>query len=176
MPDIRQWIYYPLNVENMGIGDIFLGGDGVTYARSSSDQLLKFTGVLTSTTGIVSSAWQPIEGGVRDERSALGTDRQGGLWTITNITREMWREQAGTETAFGRIIPINSSIPYWYFDSRSRLWLFDYQDLWLYDGQAWQPAQQPDIGFVRDMASDPDDRVWVAGDRGIAVYDPTQAK
>jgi ligand-binding sensor domain-containing protein len=156
----------------MGIEDILIGGDDVIYGKTSFGQLLKFTGTLSSATGTIPAAWQSIEGGIRDERSAFGTDRQGGLWTITNITREIWREHAGSEKAFGRFIPINSSIAYWYFDSHSRLWLFDYQDLWLYDGQTWRLAQQPDIGFVRDMASDPAGRVWVAGDRGIAVYDP----
>jgi ligand-binding sensor domain-containing protein len=175
VPAANQWIDYPLNVENMGIDDILIGGDGVIYARASNDQLLKFTGALSQSTKTVSSTWQFIEGNIRDERIALGTDAQGGLWTMTTQTRDVWREHAGTETAFGRIIPGNLWPEYWYFDSRSWVWLYDYADLLLYNGQTWQPARQPDVGPIRDMASDPDGRVWLVGDHGVAVYDPSHA-
>jgi ligand-binding sensor domain-containing protein len=83
-------------------------------------------------------------------------------------------------TAFDKVFaesPSSCPAAYrWYFDSRSWLWIHDGVNLFRYNGQAWQSAHQPNVGPIQDMTTGPDGRVWVVGDRGVAVYDPMADK
>jgi ligand-binding sensor domain-containing protein len=58
------------------------------------------------------------------------------------------------------------------FSSKTGEWRFDPPDSYSPQLPAWQSTNPPDVGTIRDETVGPDGRVWIVGDRGIAVYDP----
>jgi ligand-binding sensor domain-containing protein len=181
-PQTGQWMLYPFNQYNDprhysgAIWELFIDGAGVVYARGDSNRLYRFVPFIASS-GTLSQTWQPVA--QPDRQLVLGADAQEGQWAVDCQTGEVWRERAGTVTALGKVfteLP-DSDCNYsyrWHFDSRSWLWAYDGVNLFRYDGQAWQAMHQPNIGFIADMTTGPDGRVWFVGDRGIAVYDPAR--
>ena len=176
-PQTGQWTLYPF--EYKSIEDVFIGGDNTVYTRDSTNRLSRFT-TFTQSGGTIPQTGQFFDVAQPYDQSVLGTDSQSGLWIINCRTGEVWREQAGSVMAFGKVFaaslsPCSASYR-WYFDSRSGLWVYDGVNLFRYAGQAWQTMHQPNVGFIADMTTGPDGRVWIAGERGVAVYDPTQDK
>lgn len=182
-PQIGQWVLYPSNHDNDPLDysgtvwGLFIDGAGVVYARGDSNQLHRFV-ALASSSGTLSQTWQPVA--QPSGQLVLGADAQDGQWTVDCRTGEVWRERAGSVTAFGKVFTAlpGSDCNYsyrWYFDARSWLWVYDGVDLLHFNGQAWQSAQQPEVGYIQDMTTGPDGRVWIVGDRGVAVYDSTHA-
>lgn len=183
-PQTGQWVLHPSNHYNNPLDysgtvwELFIDGAGVVYARGDSHQLHRFVS-LPSSSGTLSQTWQPVA--QPDWQLVLGADTQGGQWTIDCRTGEVWRERAGTITAFDKVFTAlpDSDCNYayrWYFDSHSWLWVYDGVNLFRYAGKAWRTMHQPEVGFIADMTTGPDGRVWIVGDRGIAVYDPAADK
>ena len=193
-PEIKQWVHYasPYYHNHLdrsgGVGDIFIGGDGAVYAGGKYSSLYRFVG-FGAARGPIEQSWQLVRMVQQDELLALGGDAGHRQWSVNCQTGEVWREQTETTsepnnspttfvTAFGKVFAESTSDRYcamayrWYFDSRSWLWVYDGVNLFRFDGQAWQPANQPKVGTVQDMTSGPDGRVWIVGERGVAIYDP----
>jgi hypothetical protein len=182
-PQTSQWARYQSNPDNDprdysgGVGELFIDGAGVVYARGYSNQLRRFA-AFTSSSSSISPTGQFFNVAQSDGQSVLGADAQNGLWTVDCRTGEVWRDQAGNVMAFGKVFaeslyPCPASYR-WYFDSRSWLWVHDGVNLFRYDGQAWKTMYPPGVGFIADMTTGPDGRVWIVGERGIAVYDSAQ--
>ncbi len=55
-------------------------------------------------------------------------------------------------------------------------WRLDPPDNYAPQWPALPLIDPPDVGTLRDETFGPDGRVWLVGDRGIAVYDPTKDK
>jgi ligand-binding sensor domain-containing protein len=191
-PQTGQWVLYASNRYNDPrdysgtVWNLFIDGAGVVYARGDSNRLSRFVPIIILS-GTLSQTWQPVA--QPDGQLVLGADAQNRQWTVDCRTGEVWREQTENVsapnggstkfvTAFGTVFAESTSSRLcaaayrWHFDSRSWLWVYDGVNLFRYDGQAWRPAHQPRVGTVQDMTSGPDGRVWIVGDRGVAVYDP----
>jgi ligand-binding sensor domain-containing protein len=178
IPTTGEWILYPYENGDDTIVDVFIGGDGVVYAGSHA-QLYRFV-ASTPSSSTTTQTWQNVGAMQPNQQIALGADAQGGLWTVNCSTGDVWREQAGSVTVFDKVFVESTALApscpaayRWYFDSRSWLWVYDGVNLFRYDDRAWKPAHQPNVGHIQDMTAGPDGRVWLVGDRGVAVYDPT---
>jgi streptogramin lyase len=98
-------------------------------------------------------------------------DNHGDAWVGLPEKGEVWHYQAGSAQPTVVRVPTKD-----YFtlliDRQSRLWLSTTAGLLRHDGRTWQTIESPPLGRINTLKTAPDGRLWFAGERGVAVYDP----
>jgi len=61
-------------------------------------------------------------------------------------------------------------------DNQDQLWAEVGQALMINNGSAWRTITLPIAMTNRKLTSDPDGRIWIIGDEGVAVYNPAADK
>ena len=122
--------------------------------------------------------WRPL--GKR-----IAADKQGGLWIGSYYTGQVWYYRNKQATPFIRPY-VNRVVQQLYVDDQDRLWasipsreggqtVNENDVVAVYDDRTWRHISAP-VGAIRKLTGGPDGRIWVIGDRGIAVYDPSADK
>ncbi len=134
-----------LGINEWPLGTIAAAREGGIWATHGQD-LWRFGG-LSST---------PLMGAPLPQDSCrlihLAVDPDGNVWSpLSNCTAHeiVFRPKTGE----WQLDPPNAYVPQWPTGSFTNL---------------------PAVGTIRDEVVSPDGRVWIAGDRGVAVYDPAK--
>lgn len=183
----------PFDAEFDPIQRIVASADGTVYAvgLSGLGELTAAGDVITATAALTATALPyptyrhralfPSEdspanrpGILNDSQSAA--DRQGGIWIAITGQPDLWHYANGQVSTLGHPLD-GKSISGLHVDGHGWLWeVGSDQQLAVYDGRAWRTITTPDLGSMRRITSDPDGRLWLVGDHGIAVYDPAKDK
>jgi ligand-binding sensor domain-containing protein len=115
------------------------------------------------------AGWQMIMS-LHDKSAPLFTvDKQGGSWVASRETGELWHYANGKEAALSQQFPPHGLSA---LHATDQLWAVDRNTLALYVDDTWRHIPTPMLGNISRLAGSPDGRIWLMGDRGIAVYDP----
>ncbi len=156
-----EWIQHRRGSWNTAVT---VGADGKVYVSGSD-------GIYVHTTA---SEWKQVVPANSESDAAFAVDRSGGVWVVWLTTGELWYYLDGHGQLSGR-----RTKPYaltqLHVDAQSRLWITDGETLSRYDGRDWRDMALPRFGsIVQRMLEAPDGRIWLAGDEGVAVYDPAR--
>lgn len=160
-PATNQW---QRHFADQSFDQLSIGADGAIVISNYAGQLL------ARPSG--STAWKLLAHLDRAQSDpVIVADNHGGAWVGLRQLGEVWHYPAGSDQPTVVRVPTND-----YFtlaiDGQSHLWLSTRDELMRYDGQAWQTVGAPPIGVSYSLATAPDGRLWFAGERGVAVYDP----
>jgi ligand-binding sensor domain-containing protein len=104
-----------------------------------------------------------------NESESITADNHGGVWVTQSAEIRHYPDGFSfvldPEVAGFRSYRI-------FADQRSNLWIATEDKLYLYDGKDLRLIASPPISPVGAMSAAPDGRLWFAGQRGVAVYDP----
>jgi ligand-binding sensor domain-containing protein len=178
--NLKRWIHYQLYAPELDtIRALTIGADGTPYILGTHG-VYSHTTILTGNLEAPLTDWLPIttinqslSRAVTAPDGLIAADRKRGLWIASIVTGEVWHYTADHITSFGQHIQpdtLNSL----HVDTADRLWLLGQNTLVMFDGRTWRNISAPDIGYVSRITSSPDGRIWLIGQRGIAVYDPTR--
>lgn len=159
-PARKQWLQH---LPDQSIYQLSVGADDTVIALSIDGQLFAYTPA--------TSTWKLIANLDRPDDPLVVADNQGGAWVGLRYPAEIWHYQAGSDHPGMMRVSENDHFTL-AVDRRSQLWLSTPYELMRYDGQTWQNVAAPPIGLISDLVTAPDGRLWFAGQRGIAVYDP----
>jgi len=104
----------------------------------------------------------------------ITADRQGGVWVASRATGALWYYHSDRLNLRGQsFAPF--ALQQIAVDPQNRLWGALRESLAVYDGNAWRTLATP-MRQIRELTCGPDERVWIVGDLGVAVYDPEKDK
>jgi ligand-binding sensor domain-containing protein len=194
-PDADQWIRHlltkpaPLEAELDPIQQIVASADGTVYAvgLSGLGELTAAGDLITATAALTTTALPypahrhralfPLDDALANRPDALrnsqsATAPHGGIWLAIIDQPDLWHYAKGRVTMLAHPLSGRDVLGL-YIDQRGWLWeVGNGQQLAVYDGQNWRTIAMPDLGTVKRIAGAPDGRLWVVGERGVAVYDP----
>jgi ligand-binding sensor domain-containing protein len=173
-PASGEWLEYAwpdqfsaLNVTASSNGTIYALGRQGLYSH-----------VVTSLTNVMDAPvreWRllaPLPTNVA--QYTLAVDKQGRVWIGSRELGELWRYQAGEFTWLGQQFE-KGELRQLYVDQQGRLWSGLDDDLAIRNGKTWQRIATP-AGVIRKITGSSDGRIWIVGDKGIAMYDPAADK
>ena len=187
----RLWTYQLFSPTSMQIFKLTLDVDGTPYIlgphgvyshsiESADDLTPTLPAGQPLTPQQVITSWQPITAINQFPDIAavlphvlITADRNHGLWIAAPPTGEVWHYAAGQITSYGPQGRTGIMVDL-HVDDADRLWLLSENTLVMFDGQTWHNIATPDIGFPGRVTSAPDGRIWLIGQSGLAVYDPTK--
>ena len=158
VPATNQWNKYPLDT---AITAIVAGRDGSLFAVGTH-HIFAYQQVTTTL------AWKEVAA-VPGNNPVIAPDNHGGVWLVSRETGSLWHYAHGEETLLGQQSePQALSALY----ANDRLWAIDQNTLAFYANGEWRHIPTAAIGNISELTGGPDGRLWLSGDRGVAVYDP----
>ena len=159
-PATNQWQHH---LTDQSFTQLSIGLDGTVIAVGTNGQLFAHPSHAAD--------WKVIAQVDSISNPVAVADNRGGAWVGLRQAAEIWHYPAGSDRPTILRAPTND-----YFtlaiDRQSRLWLSTSDELMRYDGHSWQTVGAPSLGLISTLETAPDGRLWFAGERGIAVYDP----
>jgi ligand-binding sensor domain-containing protein len=164
-PATKVWQHHQpsSNEFDVDVDHLSIGSDGSVYAAGVSGELWVYSPT-ARTWRFVAHIKKSI-----NESESITADNHGGVWVTQSAEIRHYPDGFSfvldPEVAGFRSYRI-------FADQRSNLWIATEDKLYLYDGKDLRLIASPPISPVGAMSAAPDGRLWFAGQRGVAVYDP----
>lgn len=178
--NLKRWLQYQISMPYFeSIRALSIAADGTLYVFGVSG-IYSHSNELTGNLDLPLTDWQPVaaineplHASLDAAGGLIAADPIGGLWIGSLSTGEIWHYAGNHLTSAGRHFD-EYQLSYLYVDRADRLWAAGLDKLMMFDGQTWHAFKSPGLGFVSKMFGGPDGRIWLVGQQGIAVYDPSQ--
>lgn len=172
IPQTNQWVRHE---PESAIDEVLSDTTGAIYVRGRSG--LYTSGPVTGSSVISFTHWS-----LRAAHSARELDlvfamnaQENGFWVASLDTGEMQFYRKEPKHALKMPFQVRN-LHRVHVDKAGKVWLGGTSKLVLFNGQAWQHIATPSLGIIRDITSDSLGRILIAGDQGIARYDPAKDK
>ena len=155
------------------ISSIVLSTAGDLYAAGDAGLFL-FTATPSRNPTQVSLPWRWVEPSPRGNH-VIAADKRNGVWIGSPRTGALWHYLSGDWIPIGDVFE-KARLNNLHVDNQDQLWAEVGQALMINNGSAWRTITLPIAMTNRKLTSDPDGRIWIIGDEGVAVYNPAADK